>query len=79
MKLQTLLLAVFFSLILSCNEDTNSTECGVENPIEDLDWLAAEIQVMENSGMAQYLYVSQAKYRFMTVFIFGNCCPIVLP
>ena len=43
--------------------------------MEDKAWLAEEIQVMEESGMSQFLYVSQARMGLTPVFIFRNCCP----
>lgn len=71
-----LLLVVSILLTFSCNEESQpNASCSVENPIEDLDWLAAAIHTMSESGMSQFLYVTQARYGFTTVFIFGNCCP----
>jgi hypothetical protein len=76
MKQHILLVVIALFVAMSCDEDTDSTAaCSVENPTEDLDWLAAEIENMKQSGMSEYLWVSQAKYGFQTVFIFGNCCP----
>ncbi|MBA4057979.1 MAG: hypothetical protein C0490_24900 [Marivirga sp.] len=76
MKAYILLIAISIFLTYACIEDQDpGTVCSVLNPVEELDWLAAEILVMAESGMAHYLYVSQAEYGFTTVFIFGNCCP----
>ena len=77
MRSHTLLLVISFFAVFSCDEDPVTT-CSVKNPVEDLAWLAAEIQVMEESGMSHTLYVTQAKYGFMTVFLFRNCCPSCL-
>lgn len=63
---------VFFA----CSDDDGLTNtCLIENPVAELDWLASEIQTLEQSGISQFLYVSQAEYENGTVFIFGNCCP----
>lgn len=76
MRPHIFLLVITIFLTFSCSEESQpNTSCSVENPIEDLDWLAAAIQTLSESGMSQYLYVTQARYGFVTVFIFGNCCP----
>lgn len=63
-------------LAFACNEDADpQPACSVKDPVEDLEWLANEIQTMTESSMSQYLYVTHAKIGSMTVFIFGNCCP----
>lgn len=67
-----LLLFVCSVLAFSCDDDTWTT-CGA-NPVEDNAWLVEEIQAMEESGMSQFLYVSQARLGLMNVFIFKNCC-----
>jgi len=71
-----LLLAKPLLLTLSCDENvTKQNPYSVNDPIHDLTWLADEITEMSESGMAEYLYVTQANYRFSTVFLFRNCCP----
>jgi len=79
MKPHTFLLFLFcFFLTFSCKEDTDpGTICSVEDPVEDLAWLAAEIEALRNSNssLSQYFYISRARYGPMTVFIVGNCCP----
>jgi hypothetical protein len=76
MKRYILLFTIVTFVTLSCDEDAEpGTTCSVQNPVEDLEWLAAAIQDLSESAMSEYLWVSKAKYRFMTVFIFGNCCP----
>lgn len=75
MKTPFLLLAMLLLLILSCDENVNKENpCSVDDPIQDLIWLADEITEMSESGMSEYLYVTQANYRFSTVFLFKNCC-----
>jgi hypothetical protein len=77
MKRAILFVVISIFLAFSCQEDTGPLRaCSVENPVEDLDWLAAEIQKMEASEFfSQYFYVTQAKYGPKTVFIFLDCCP----
>ena len=50
----------------------------VADPIKDLPWLQAEVQLREQnaSDISQYFYILQAEYNQETVFIYGNCCPM---
>lgn len=76
MKTSILFLAIPILLTFSCGENiTKQNSCSVSDPIHDLTWLADEINDMSESGGSQYLYVTQANYRFSTVFLFKNCCP----
>lgn len=58
-------------LIISCNKETDISDCGVEDPLEELEWL--------RNVKASYYFGScdcqpsiyQAKYRGMTVFYFS--------
>ncbi|MFT6866281.1 MAG: hypothetical protein ACJA08_001112 [Cyclobacteriaceae bacterium] len=71
-----LFLIISSFLIFACNDDdVFENICSEDNPTTDLDWLASEIQTLEQSELSQFFYVSQAEYENMTVFIFGNCCP----
>lgn len=70
-----LFLFVFSSLLLSCDNDEGPTSCGVENPVEDLAWIKASIEDVNNTGLSEYSYLSQAKYQGETLFFFGSCCP----
>lgn len=67
MKPYLLFFVISIFATFSCNDD---------NVCEDLDWLDSEIETMEQSGLSQFFYVSQAKYIGMTVYVFRNCCPI---
>ena len=71
-----LLLAIFFIQVSCGDDDGLDSACGTDNPIENLEWLAAEIENIEsNEVLAQYFFITTAKYRGQTVFIFDNCCP----
>lgn len=85
MKIYYLLFVIFLSIGFACNDELNNelnneldlaNTCSVENPLEDLDWLVSEIQILQNHPeFSKYYYVTQAEYENRTVFIFGNCCP----
>jgi hypothetical protein len=67
--------------ILFCCENkeaSTSTGCGTTNPAQDLAWLKAEIDLMENSNteVSQYFYIRQGTYKGSTVFATINCCPV---
>lgn len=68
-----LLMATF---IAGCEEERSFEKaCDVEEPVEELSWLAEEIKIIEQSDQAKFLYVSMAEYNHDLVFIFHNCCP----
>ncbi|MFC4873506.1 hypothetical protein [Negadavirga shengliensis] len=70
------LLPAFFLLFTSCHEEIDPNyACSVEDPLNNLDWLAERIREMEESTLSSYFYVSMARYRSKTVFVFKNCCP----
>jgi hypothetical protein len=78
------LLAVVITLMaFSCEKEENcmpfgSNTCAVNNPIEELEWLKAEIERREQntSDIDKYFYIQQAEYNRQTIFIFNNCCPM---
>ncbi len=73
-----ILMALCALLLFTCKEDDNpnpKNACSVEDPVHDLPWLAAKVEEMQNSSLAEYWYVTQAQYGTETVFIYGNCCP----
>lgn len=87
MKILCRILSICF-LVLSCNSDNAAVQsknfCSADDPIEDLDWLRAEVaERTENmDASSKYYYISQAITREGTVFIYGNCDPVantVLP
>lgn len=73
---------IFLLVILnfSCS-NTNDipvvAACGVENPIEDLDWLRAEINRREEnpSPEMQYCFITIEEYENQTVFVYNDCNP----
>lgn len=56
----------------SCT-DTMQADCGVDNPLEDLEWLKAETENLNRSG---FIYLVEGKYKGRTVFFFNACDPI---
>ena len=77
------LLFVFSLVVLSygCDEDELGlpimAACGVDDPIEELEWLTAEVQIRKNdtSSFAVYGYIEQALNDGETIFIFNDCNP----
>ena len=56
------------AFLISCAEQ--------EEPREDVAWLAAKIENMEqDQGLGKYMYILTGSYEDATVYIFGNCCP----
>jgi hypothetical protein len=53
--------------------------CGVENPLEQLDWLRLEVEKRKNdtSEDARYCYISQVESDGITVFLYQDCNPLV--
>ncbi len=59
----------------SCQEDALSgPACEVENPVRDLGWLADIAKELDNSGLRDVFYISQAQYKSKSVFVVQNCC-----
>lgn len=54
--------------------NNSSLICAIENPIENLNWLKSEIDILEKEA---YNYVKQAKYNDQTVFVFANYNPFI--
>jgi hypothetical protein len=78
------LLLVSFSVALlghGCKKDELDlpviAACGVDNPIEDLEWLSSEIRSRQNdtSMGAVFGYIEQALNEGETIFIFNDCNP----
>ena len=56
--------------------DPLETVCGVENPVEELDWLAEEIEKLESTETGRsYFYINTGEYEDEQIFLFRNCCP----
>jgi hypothetical protein len=73
---KTIQLFVFAIIVFSCS-DTDDSVCGTNNPIEDLSWLRDEIENREanTSDFNKYFYITQATFKFQTVFVFEDFCP----
>jgi hypothetical protein len=75
---------ISFTLLLmfSCNKDAvvETNTCKVSNPVENLPWLKSRINLIltSNPDVSKYQYISIAEYKGETVFIFGNCNPLVI-
>lgn len=62
-------------LSFSCQEDiVSGPACKVENPVRDLEWLADIAEELDNSGLRDVFYISQAQYKLKPVFVVQNCC-----
>ena len=67
-----LLLGMIF---FSCQKDELPVlVCGVEDPVEDLDWLNEQIRELEGSDFGAFQYFTQAKSGNQDIFILKNCC-----
>ncbi|PZX51351.1 hypothetical protein [Algoriphagus chordae] len=69
---------ILFCLLFSfaCEEkDDPATVCGVSDPIESLPWLKQLVEEASTAGLAEYSYISKAKYNGHRVFYWGSCCP----
>jgi len=71
---------IIVTLFFSCsdNDDTVEAACGVDNPIEELPWLKAEIASRESktTDISKYFYIAQATYNSQTVYVYEDCCPV---
>jgi hypothetical protein len=75
MKNCILFLMLAIALATSCDDTETQPVCNVDNPVEDLDWLADRIGEMTGGELQAYFYVTRATYGLRPVFIFRNCCP----
>ena len=70
------IILVFVSSCVS-HEYPEANTCNVANPVEDIPWLKAEIADLNDSELERkYWFITQASYKFETVFIVKNCCPM---
>lgn len=75
MKRSACIILVFISSCVS-HEFPQANSCNVNNPIEDLPWLKAEVADLNDSELGRkYWFITQATYKLQTVFIVKNCCP----
>ena len=68
-------LAVF--LLFGCEGDDN-TICGVQDPVNELPWLRAEIESVETVDLGYDYIIYQGVYEHRTIFISSICCPFCL-
>lgn len=77
------LLSIFLCSFVSCSDDDDSkgerSACGVQNILEDLDWLRDEIAAREQSTSPdiQYCYITKAIWNEQTVFLYEDCNPLI--
>lgn len=72
-KKQTIFIAIFISLLISCLKDEKSKNiiCEVTNPLEELEWLKAIKERFDsNSSGSQIIYY---KYKDEDVFWVDPC------
>jgi hypothetical protein len=71
---------LFFVLALaaiSCKDKDEPAICGVDDPVNELEWLKAKIAELDNSELSRkYFYVVQADYNGQVIFYVNNCCPM---
>jgi len=72
------------TFLVSCGSDDDVFSlaiagCGVENPLEQLTWLKAEVERRAENQNAEmkYCYIVQGKLEGNTVFIYEDCNPLV--
>lgn len=74
-----IIMMVLFFIISCSNDDDIIPACGVNNPLEDLAWLKAEIDLRNENPTEdmKYCYIVQAKLNNQDVFIYEDCNPLV--
>jgi hypothetical protein len=77
LKKALILSATIFSFAFSCCEDhePSSSICNVDNPSEDLAWLASAIADIEERDRENYFYIASVTYNGETAFLQADCCP----
>jgi hypothetical protein len=68
----------FCSLLIfacSCSSNVDNEPCNVADPLNDLPWLKAKVQELEQHDLREYFYVDKAYYNGIMVFVFADCCP----
>ncbi len=73
------MISLVLVVIISCEKNRFENTCGVDDPVEELAWLRDQITYIEQLDMeaSQYYYMKIAKYRGGTVFLPGNCNPVI--
>lgn len=76
MKSFLVLFAISLLFMTSCHERMEPNyACSVSDPLENIGWLSEKVQELEESPLSSYFFISMARYKSKTVFIFDNCCP----
>lgn len=60
---------LFFQSCADSMQDMQD-DCGVDNPVENLEWLKLEI---EHASRSSFIYLVQGRYNGRTVFFFDGC------
>lgn len=59
-----------------CDEEEGPLVCGYENPVNDLPWLKAKAdEINDSEFMRRYFYIEGADYDGQQVFFINACCP----
>lgn len=61
--------AAIFLIFQSC-ADVMQDDCGVDNPVEDLEWLKLQT---ENVPKESFVFLVRGRYKGRTVFFFDAC------
>lgn len=79
MKYSWLLVLVFCAYSCSDSDDTIIPACNINNPIEDLQWLKAEVDRRNNNPTEdmKYCYIVQGTLNGEDTFVYGDCNPLV--
>jgi hypothetical protein len=71
----SLIIITLFSV--SCRQPDTDLICNVQDPAENLPWLAEKVDELESmsDSFLSYWYISRSVYNGEPVFILGSCCP----
>ncbi|MCU0400364.1 MAG: hypothetical protein MUE75_05020 [Algoriphagus sp.] len=68
--MKRLIWIVAIILILQSCADVMQDDCGVDNPVEDLEWLKLQT---ENVPKESFIFLVRGRYKGRTVFFFDVC------
>lgn len=71
-KLLVLTVVLMSMLNIACEKENVEKKCDVSNPVDELPWLNSLV-----ISFSEYDYIMTANYNGQTVFIYGNCNPVV--
>lgn len=70
-------IAILALAISCCDDEEGPLTCGYENPVNDLPWLKAKADEINNSEFSRrYFYIEKGEYNGETVFFVNSCCPL---